>query len=285
MPTFDTPNPILATVEPGVGRLTINATARTDTVVEVHPTNRASEADIQMAEQTRVELVNGQVSVRPPKKKTLRSLIGRTPSVDVTIDLPTDSRVEAKVWFDVRSTGRLGDSTIETAAGSIHLDETGRLKAHTAAGEVSAARSAGPTDVSSSSGKIRLGRVDGSLVAKTSNGDITLGEVTGDVRLKTANGSIAVDHALGAVDARTAFGSVRVGEVVRGTVVLETSFGELEAGIREGTAAWLDVSSDFGNVRNELDESDAPESTDDSVEVWARTKFGDVVIRRAVAAA
>jgi len=30
---------------------------------------------------------------------------------------------------------------------------------------------------------------------------------------------------------------------------LETAAGELEVGIREGTAAWLDVSSKYGRVR------------------------------------
>ena len=40
--------------------------------------------------------------------------------------------------------------------------------------------------------------------------------------------------------------------------MLETALGELEVGIREGTAAWLDVSASFGSVRNALDAADAP---------------------------
>jgi DUF4097 and DUF4098 domain-containing protein YvlB len=176
--------------------------------------------------------------------------------------------------------GRLGESTFETAAGALHLDHTGRLKARSAAGNVSVARSDGPADVSTSSGKIRIGAVHGSAVVKTSNGDITLGEVAGDARLNTANGDIAVDRAGAGVHAKTAYGSVRVREVVRGSVVLETAFGEVELGVREGTAAWLDVSSKLGSVRSDLDAADAPASTDDAVEVRARTGYGDIVIRR-----
>ena len=48
-------------------------------------------------------------------------------------------------------------------------------------------------------------------------------------------------------------------EVVRGSVVLETKIGDLEVGIREGTAAWLDVSSRHGRVHNALETTDSPE--------------------------
>jgi hypothetical protein len=67
---------------------------------------------------------------------------------------------------------------------------------------------------------------------------------------------------------------------VRGSVELGTAYGELEVGVREGTAARLDVRSQFGNVRNLLTASDGPQPSDQRVEVRARTSFGDIVIRR-----
>ena len=93
---------------------------------------------------------------------------------------------------------------------------------------------------------------------KNSNGDTWVGEVTGDLRVNAANGDISVDHADAGVTASTANGDVRVGEVVRGSATLETGFGEIEVGIREGTAAWLDVHTQFGRVHNDLDASDGP---------------------------
>jgi DUF4097 and DUF4098 domain-containing protein YvlB len=279
MPTFDTPEPIAATIDITAGHVQIHAGDRADTVIEVRPTDASRDADVQAAEQTQVEYANGQLSVKAPKNK-IRSLLGRPPSIDVTVDLPSDSRVDAKGWADFQSQGRIGESTFDTAAGSIRLDQTGRLKLRTAAGNVSVARSTGHIDVSTSSGKIWIGEIDGAAMVKTSNGDITVGDVTGDVRLITANGDITVYRALAAVTAKTANGSVRVGEVVRGSVVLETGFGELELGVREGTAAWLDVSSQHGSVRSDLDASDSPEPSEDTVEVRARTGYGDILIRR-----
>jgi hypothetical protein len=63
--------------------------------------------------------------------------------------------------------------------------------------------------------------------------------------------------------------------------VLETAAGELEVGVREGTAAWLDVSAHHGRVRTSLDEASTPDEGEATVEVRARTSYGDIVIHRA----
>ena len=97
---------------------------------------------------------------------------------------------------------------------------------------------------------------------KNSNGDTWVGSAGGDLRVKAANGNIAVDLAQASVVAKSANGDVRLGEVVRGSVVLETAIGDLEVGIREGTAAWLDVNARAGKVHNTLEASGAPEASD-----------------------
>jgi DUF4097 and DUF4098 domain-containing protein YvlB len=279
MPEFDTPERISVLLDITAGHVRINASDRTDTVVEVRPADPSRDADVQAAEQTQVEYANGRLSVKASRNK-LRTLFGRPGSIDVAIDIPSDSRVDAKGWADYQGHGRIGESAFDTAAGSIRLDQTGRLKLRSAAGDISVGRSSGPIDVSTSSGKVWIGEIDGGAVVKSSNGDITVGDVSGDVRLKTANGDITVYRALAAVSAKTANGSVRIGEVVRGSVVLETGFGDIELGVREGTAAWLDVSSQHGTVRSDLTASDTPQESDDTVEVRGRTSFGDIVIRR-----
>ncbi|MYR59077.1 hypothetical protein GTY54_23505, partial [Streptomyces sp. SID625] len=85
----------------------------------------------------------------------------------------------------------------------------------------------------------------------------------------------------GPVTATTAHGNLRVGEVVRGSVRLETSYGAIEVGVREGTAAWLDAHSDSGQVRNRLASSDAPAETEEAVEIHARTRYGSIDVLRA----
>ena len=78
----------------------------------------------------------------------------------------------------------------------------------------------------------------------------------------------------------TATSRSKLGEVVRGSVVLETQIGDLEVGIPEGTAAWLDVSATAGTVHNSLDAAEAPQSATETVEVRARTTVGEIAIGR-----
>ena len=141
-------------------------------------------------------------------------------------------------------------------------------------------RATGHAEVTTGSGDVRLRELDGSAVIKNSNGDTWIGAAGGDLRVNAANGDIAVDLAHASVGAKSANGDVRLGEVVRGSVVLETKMGDLEVGVREGTAAWLDVNSRFGHVHNSLDAADAPEPSAETVEVRARTSVGEIVIRR-----
>lgn len=279
MPRFDTPSPITATIDVAAGYVRIQASDRTDTVVQVLPSDASDPTAVQAAKETQVEYTGGQLLVKAPKNK-IRSFFGRFPSLDVNIELPSGSSVDADSYGELHSEGRLGESAFRTAAGAVRLEETGRLKLHTAAGDVFVGRSSGDVEATTSSGKIRIGDVDGAVVAKSSNGDITVGEVTGDARLGSANGDITVERALGSLTAKTPYGSIRIGEAVRGSVVLESGFGELEIGISNGTAAWLDVSSKHGLVRNALDPVDRPGASDETVEVRARTGFGDVIIHR-----
>ena len=64
-------------------------------------------------------------------------------------------------------------------------------------------------------------------------------------------------------------------------MVVQTAAGDLEVGVHDGVAAWLDLHSRFGSVRNELDATDGPERDHGTVEVRAHTPTGDIVVRRA----
>ena len=50
-----------------------------------------------------------------------------------------------------------------------------------------------------------------------------------------------------------------------------------------GSPAWLDLKTQFGNVANNLDAAAQPEAGEDTVEVRARTAFGDITINRSIA--
>jgi DUF4097 and DUF4098 domain-containing protein YvlB len=280
MPIFDTPEPISVAISLIVGDARVIASDRTDTVVEVSPSDGSNEIDVKAAEETRVEYSHGRLLVKAPKQWRHYSPFGAGGSIDVVIELPSDSHVQGDASMgDFRGEGRLGECTFTTSTGHIWLDQTGPLLLKTGTGSITVVRAVGHAEVTGA-GEVRIREIDGAAVMKNLNGDTWVGEVTGDLRCNAANGDITVDRALATIDAKTANGNIRVGEVVRGSVAIQTASGELEVGIREGTAALLDVRSQFGSVRNSLDATTGPEPSDETVEVRARTSHGDIVIRR-----
>ena len=69
MPTFDTPEPILAIIDLATANVRINASDRADTVVEIRPSDEFSDADVQAAEHTQVEYADGRLLVRADKDR------------------------------------------------------------------------------------------------------------------------------------------------------------------------------------------------------------------------
>ncbi|HEX4016998.1 MAG TPA: DUF4097 family beta strand repeat-containing protein [Frankiaceae bacterium] len=281
MPRFETPEPISVTVELGVSNVRISATDRTDTVVEVRPSEETNESDVKAAQQIRVDFSNGSLQVTGPKIRPFDFSRHKTKSVDVSIELPSGSQLSGDLQMgDFRSAGRLGECRFKTSAGNLRLQRTGPLRLSTSAGHVRVESVTGNANISTGSGTIELGAVEGSAVVKNSNGDTTIDAITGDVQVRSANGDIVVHRAGAGVDAKTSNGSIRLGEAVRGSVALGTAMGDLEIGIAEGTAAWLEANTSFGQVRNQLENATQPAESDETVEVRARTSYGDITIRR-----
>ncbi|MFF0745096.1 DUF4097 domain-containing protein [Streptomyces sp. NPDC004111] len=281
MPSFDTPEPIASTFRVEAGSVRLIAAGRTETLVEVSPRNPKKDADVRAAEQTRVSYTGGTLTVTTPK--TNRLGLGRTGIVDVVCELPAGSQAEVNgSWTEVRGEGRLGEVRVKTSTGDVHLDETGPLQLTVSHGNVTVDHVQGQATITTSSGGLRVGAVAGNAVLKNSHGATNVGTVGGELRVNGSNGDILVERAEGSVTAATAHGALRVAEVARGTVQLETSYGGIEVGVRSGTAAWLDVSSERGLVHNALTatEGPAPEDAGDTVEVRARTRWGNIEIRR-----
>lgn len=280
MPIFETLEPISVTLELGVGTVWITATDRTDTTVDVRPTDDSDESDVEAAQRVRVDYTNGVLTIAGPKSRAF-DFSRKTRSVDVSVELPSGSRVSGDVQVgDLNGTGRLGECRFKTSVGNVRLERTGPLRVNTGGGHVDADGVAGDVEIHTGTGKVRVGDVEGSVVVKNSNGDTAITAATGDVRVRSANGDITVDRASAGVEAKTSNGNIRIGEVARGSVELGTSMGDLEIGVAEGTAAWLEVNTGFGKVLNLLDNAERPEASDETVEVRASTSFGAITIRR-----
>jgi DUF4097 and DUF4098 domain-containing protein YvlB len=286
VPRFETPRPIAVTLELVLGDVRLTASDRSDTVVDVRPANPADDNDVKAAHQVRVEFADGRLLVKASKQWRHYTPFGPNATVDVVLDVPTGSTLTGDMSMgNLTAEGELGDCRFKTAMGHLRVDHAGTVTLKTSHGNITVDRAAGNTDVSTGSGDVRLGEIDGVAVIRNSNGDTVVGTVTGDLRVKASNGDVAVERADRTVVARTASGDLRIGEIRRGAVELRTAAGEIEVGIRPGTAAYLDVHTPYGRIHNALDDTDGPDGRDETVEVRARTGAGDIVIRRSAPAA
>jgi DUF4097 and DUF4098 domain-containing protein YvlB len=134
--------------------------------------------------------------------------------------------------------------------------------------------------VKTGSGRIDVGSVTGSATVKNSNGETRIGEVEGRAQLQNANGAIQVDRARSDVTAKTALGDVRLGLLSTGATEARTAFGQIDIGVQDGVATWLDLSTGFGRVNNELEESGGPTAGEQTTEIRAHTSAGDINVRR-----
>jgi hypothetical protein len=211
MPTFETDQPIVLSIEMSQGAVHVIASERTDAVVAVYPRQRDRPEDVEAAGKTVVDLADGTLSIRTPKSHGIAApLIGwkQGGSIEVTVQLPEGSSLRADAGLvDFRCAGRLGDVEVKTGAGDVRLDRTGALRVRSGAGDVAVEEASDRAEI-------------------VAAGEMTIGVVAG------------------------------------------------------GTAAWIDAATKFGRVTNRLASTGDPEPSAETVQVRARTQFGDVLIAR-----
>lgn len=218
MYTFDTPVPISAVLNIPAGRVQLVAADRTDTAVDVQPTDTDRRRDVKAAARTTVTYADG--VLRVDTTQPANSPFGPTGSLDVTVHLPAGSRVQATTASArLRSVGRLGEVAFDGAYRDITIDEAASLH------------------LTAVDGDVRVGHLDGPAHVSTARGDIHVTEATrGTVVLHTHSGAISVGAANGvsaALNANTAHG--RVSNALRndGTAELDihatTSHGDIVA--------------------------------------------------------
>jgi DUF4097 and DUF4098 domain-containing protein YvlB len=282
MPKFETPQPIAVTLDVFLGDVKIIASDRTDTVVEVRPSDAAKKDDVRAAQETVVDFAAGDLSVKAPRGWKMYTPFSGDPSIDVTIEVPTGSQLHGTASVcRFLVTGELGQCELKTSVGDLQLEKAGPLQLHTSGGNITVDQVVSRANITTSTGIVRIREIDGSAVVKNSNGDSTIREVVGDLQVNAANGNITVERPHGSVTAKTANGNIRIGDASRGTLQLQTSAGELEVGIHPGTAAYLDVNAKYGTVQNLMETADQPAQSEETVHVYARNSSGNIIIRHA----
>ena len=280
MPTYNTPNPIDLAINLQVGRIEVVASDRADTVVTVSPTNPAKAVDRRGAEETKVDFDGQRVTITGPRPRF--SWIGPTESVDVMVELPTGSRFTAEIAVGgVRAVGRLGATRVKSSMGPVDVDTTGDLWLRASHGNATVGIAEGGIEITADYGQIRVGTVTGDAILKASYGTILVGESGGDLDARLSYGDLEITKALASVSAKTAYGDIQLREVSSGSIGVESGFGQVTIGVQPDVPAWLDLSSKYGHVRNQLGGGRAPDPTEQTVAVRARTQGGDITVQRA----
>jgi Putative adhesin len=280
MPTFETPTPIAARVVLTQGDLRVEAGDRTDTVVEIRPSDPAKREDVAAAERTSVELSDGRLSVVAPRTWRRYTWINDG-SVDVRIALPEGSDLDAQADLAALGViGRLADCRFRTGLGHIAVDRAGSAELRTGMGNVDVGAVDGRFTTSTGTGRIRVERVAGPTTVKNSNGATDIGAANGDVSVKSANGDITIARADGEITAKTAAGNIHVGAVGEGTMSAHTSVGDISIGVVAGTAAYLDLSTTHGHVDRDLQARTGPATDGPRAHILARTTAGDIEVHR-----
>lgn len=282
---FSTPSPVTVTLGLFVADVHVLAAERSDSLVEVRPSDPGQPADVKAASNTRVDYDDATRTLSVVTRKRRNRFVNftkRPESIDVVIHVPAGSAVRGKADAgDYRTEGVLGAVDLKTGFGAVQVGEAVSLNIRTGHGEVAVGASSGSAEVHSASGDIRIGAVDGPADISASNGTIRIGVITGAAIVKGANGAVSVDQALSDIAASSSNGAVRIGEVVRGKVAATSKNGRVEIGIRESSAARLELHTTAGHVYNEYASSDSPaDGAAYAVDVHASTKLGDITVRR-----
>ncbi|MFI1729044.1 DUF4097 family beta strand repeat-containing protein [Streptomyces acidicola] len=218
MQKFDTPAPVTAVLDIPAGRIQFIAADRTDTTVEVLPANASKSRDVKAAEEIEFAYSDGVLRIEAPEAKN--RILGNSGSVEVTVQLPVGSRVEARTASaELRGVGRLGDVTFEGAYRQIKIDEAASLRLTAIDGDVEVGRLGGPAEISTPRGDIRIAEaVRGTVVLRTQSGDISV---------------VAAAGVSAALDAGTGYGRVSNALKNDGTAELDiratTSHGDITA--------------------------------------------------------
>ena len=217
MHAFATPAPVTAVVTIPAGRIRFTAAERDSTTVEIRPANPAKGRDVKLAGQTTAAYSDCVLQIASPAGNRV---LGSSGAVEVTVELPAGSRVEAKAASAQFTTaGQLGEVTFDSSQGTINVDEASTARLITVDGDIT------------------VGRLGGDAEIRTVRGDIQVTEAThGTVVLRTETGAVTVGAAAGvsaALDAGTTLGRIRNALANAGapalTIRATTTLGDITA--------------------------------------------------------
>ncbi len=189
---FSTPAPVLLQIETAGGQVRVEAHDADHTVVRLRPSRAGDDRALDLLANSTVEQRGDRVLVEVPPAGF--GFLRSSPDIDITVSLPTGSRLElAAKSADLRTGGLLDAVHVQIGSGDVWLDHVG--EAH----------------VQSGSGDTMLAVADRSVRVETGSGDVHLQHVAGALQVSTGSGDVLVDDACADVTVHTASGDHRVG--------------------------------------------------------------------------
>ncbi|HEV2889048.1 MAG TPA: DUF4097 family beta strand repeat-containing protein [Frankiaceae bacterium] len=268
MYTFDTPGPVLVSVECPVGDVVVATHALPTTTVEVVAL-RDDEATRRAVEETVVEqrpAASGtEVLVEVPKRGGW--VFGREPRLRVSVVAPEGAALSfVTASADVACTGRLGEVRGKTASGDVDVPLAATVRVETASGD------------------LRVGDVDGVAELRSASGDVRVGTVGGTLDASVVSGNLRVGAAPLGGSAAAVSGDIELASVREGSLSVRSVSGDVTVGVVPGSRVHVDVTTVSGDLKSEIDLSEAGAGGEDAgplLDVRGKTVSGDLRLRRA----
>ena len=175
MPTFDTPKPISATIDLGLGDVRITAGDRATTVVDVRPSDPSNDEDTRAASATRIEFANDQLLIKAPKLR--RGCPAATAARSTSPSSCPPARTSAAARDPRTSAATAGSARAGSRSASARSRSSRRTACTSRAAPAtspSTTRSAPPSSRPDPE-SVRVRELDGGAVIKNSNGDTWVG--------------------------------------------------------------------------------------------------------------
>jgi len=276
---LETTGPINLKVELLVGDVTLTAGDAPTTTVRLHPHGKNG---AELAEKFTVEAHGNDVAVIAPKLRDSFFSLGTKGSVDVEIELPAASTVDAKTGAgDVAATGLLGDVHVTTGAGDLVFHEVGSARLKSGSGDITLQSASGDVDARTGSGDINVGTGGGRLDLVSGSGDIALRRSDAAVKAKTGSGDLQIGASTGDLELTTGTGDVILDGVHGGEVRARTGTGDVTIAVAHGVAAYLDLNTVTGDVDIDLEETSGPGDAEAQARLVVHSGSGDIRVKRA----
>ena len=266
MNTFETPGPVLVSVECPVGDVIVTTHDDPRTEVDVVAL-RDDETTRKAVESTLVEQrprgEGSEIVIEVPRRSG--SFFGREPRLRVDVRAPHGTSLSfTTASADVSARGRLGTVRGKTASGDVNVPAAAEIRVETASGD------------------LRIGDVEGEASLRSASGDIKVGTVGGALDASVVSGDLRVASAPLGGAAAAVSGDIELGSVAEGELSVRTVSGDVTVGVAQGSRVHVDVSTVSGDLRSELDlEDSAPEGDGPFLDVRGKTVSGDLRLRRA----